>query len=231
MGGVKVSVCQPLYGPVPHLAHISQIAAMCKAVSVGVPMEFRYTSGSYIDLGRNELISRTLTDSPDVTHILFIDQDMVLPEDVVTKLLDRDKEVVGATYFTKDPPYYPVALVWDENDNSHFLDSWTDDLTPVGSIGMGCTLIRTDLLRDMQAEYESVDGDRPGWFVINGQRRPMGEDTHFGFRCHKMGIVQYMDTTLLCGHEGSEVVTHQHYTQYREIRDGGKVMGDATVLT
>lgn len=215
MGDVKISVCQPLYGPVPHMGHISQVSALCRAVAAGVNMEFRYTAGSYIDLARNELVNRTLTESPDATHILFIDQDMVLPADVLVRLLDDDKPVVGATYFTKDAPYYPVALVWDENDDSHFLDSWTDDLTPVGSIGMGCTLIRTDLLRDMQATYKFMDGDRPGWFVINGAKRPMGEDTHFGYRCHKMGVVQYLDTTLLCGHEGAEVVTHQHYKAWR----------------
>jgi hypothetical protein len=210
------------------MAHISQVAAMCKAVAANIPLEFRYTSGSYIDLARNELVSRTLSESPDVTHVLFIDQDMVLPADCITQLLAHDKEVVGVTYFTKDAPYYPVALVWDENDNSHFLDSWTDDLTPVGSIGMGCTLIQTAVLRDMREQYAAKDGDRPGWFVINGERRPMGEDTHFGFRCHNMGITHYLDTTLLAGHEGSEVVTHQHYEQWRKIE---RAKNGSTVLT
>ncbi len=69
----------------------------------GVQVNISNLEGSMITKQRNDLVETALKWKQD--YILFIDCDLVFPPDSLLKLLKHDKDIVGATYNKRVPPY------------------------------------------------------------------------------------------------------------------------------
>lgn len=63
---------------------------------------------STVDRGRNDLVHQVQA-IPGVTHILFVDSDMVLPRDALARLVEHDKPVVGCNALRRRQPYTPAG--------------------------------------------------------------------------------------------------------------------------
>lgn len=78
------------------------------------------------------------------THILFLDDDMILPKDTLMKLLAHDKDVVTALYLLRTFPHYP-AMFDKKYDNGKcrfaFLTPEKSGLIRIVNGGLGCVLI------------------------------------------------------------------------------------------
>lgn len=59
--------------------------------------------GSHISKQRNDLVERAK--AIDADYLLQIDSDMSFPPDALLRLLAHDKDIVGATYNKRVPPY------------------------------------------------------------------------------------------------------------------------------
>ena len=71
----------------------------------------------YICRNRNDLVRMARAEG--ATHLMFMDNDMLLPEDVVSRLLGADKDVVCGNYVTKAVPARPMCI----NFNNEFVYS------------------------------------------------------------------------------------------------------------
>ncbi len=69
----------------------------------GVQLAIINLEGSMIAKQRNDLVE--LARQTPISHILFVDTDMVFPPDALMRLLKHDKDIVGATYNKRVPPY------------------------------------------------------------------------------------------------------------------------------
>ena len=69
----------------------------------GVQIGIVNLEGSMITKQRNDLVEHARKLESD--YIFFIDTDMVIPPDSLIRLLKHDKDVVGATYNKRVPPY------------------------------------------------------------------------------------------------------------------------------
>lgn len=58
------------------------------------------------DRARNQIIE-TYLPYQELTHLLFLDSDMVFPHDIIAQLLAHKKAVVGGLYFHRGVPYQP----------------------------------------------------------------------------------------------------------------------------
>ena len=82
---------------------------------IGISRELEYDisiqwiMGSQITFQRNELVKRSL--EWGATHLFWIDSDMKVPTSTVGELLLHDKDIVGATYLRKLPPYGMLGQV------------------------------------------------------------------------------------------------------------------------
>lgn len=200
-----VVLCQPLYGIVPPLAHANLLEFQGVNMARGLLHGYRARVGAYIDDARNALVAWVLDETP-ATHLLFVDQDMILPTDLLAALLADDAAVVSAVYFGKDDAASLVG--WSSVDPPVRLDDFDPTaLRPVGGFGMGACLIRTDVLRQMVEHF----GDRE-WF----RSERSGEDLHFSRRLARMGVPFTLDGRVQCGHVGDFVVTADHWRAARE---------------
>jgi len=162
--------------------------------------------GNYIP-GQRELIMSDAIDE-GFDYLLFVDDDVVLPEDALEKLIataesDPKTAVVGALYYSRDSAR-PIAVAdWNSSDTSsaHIpaFTSWSTDV--VDGIGFGCALLRVSVAKELGAPYF------PAHIYIERHARRVrqcDEDYLYCERVRKSGYVVRLDARVRCAHYDRE---------------------------
>ena len=90
------------------------------------------------------------------THVLFLDDDMILPKDTLMRLLAHDKDVVTALYLLRTFPHYPA--MFDKKYDSGkcrfaFLTPEKKGLIPIVNGGLGCVLISVNVFKALEKPW------------------------------------------------------------------------------
>lgn len=88
---------------------------------------------------------------PDSTHLLFIDADMGIPPEMVTDMLMLDEGIVGAIY-----PQRKLPLSWAGSGTGAAHTERRGNFMQVEGVGMGCTLIRRDVMTAMLEKMPQI---------------------------------------------------------------------------
>lgn len=81
---------------------------------------------------------------PDSDHILFIDADMGFPPEMVSDMIMFNEPVVGTIY-----PQRKMPLSWAGSGTGETTTERRGNFMQVEGVGMGCTLIRRDVITKM----------------------------------------------------------------------------------
>jgi len=104
-----------------------------------------FETGLPLDIARNTVISNGL--QRNVTHIVFLDADIVLKSDTLTKLKLANFPIVSGVYFGRNPPYNAVANINNKPITRETVVSRRNAapngraLMEVHDVGMGCCMI------------------------------------------------------------------------------------------
>lgn len=150
-------------------------------------------SHSLVYDARNMLVEYALSVNAD--YLLFVDSDILFPQDALANLINQNKQVISGVYYAKmDEP--KTQIVYDEIkplslfNKTPSVNSVKHKITSpevIKACGMGFCLIRTDALRKVLKKYKSPFEPMKG----------MGEDIAFCYRLGKVGIPIYaMDVKL-----------------------------------
>lgn len=158
-------------------------------------------SGVPWDVARNKCALFCLENGFD--YLLFIDDDVVPPVDVVPRLLSHQVNVVGGIYRQKMLPhdwcmFKAGTLPTGQHTKTPIAPN--NNLVEVDYIGAGCLMIHRSVFEMLQYP----------WFVWDlTPANPSGksEDFYFTDLCKKNGIKVYADTAVQCLHECSAVLT------------------------
>lgn len=166
-----------------------------------------FEAGSLIYDARNKLAKKALKMGAEYT--MWFDSDMIFEPDVMLKLLARNEDFVSGTYYRRSPPYSPVAFGKCDVQEKKWTDvELQEDIQSVEGVGFGCVLLKTSVLFDVAAQFDT-------WFEpVNGY----GEDLSFCWRARQVGYDIKLDPKIQLGHVGHIVVTEQFYKAYQ----GGK---------
>ncbi len=137
--------------------------------------------------------------------LLMLDDDMVVPPDLVKRLIAHDKDVCGALYFQRGGAYHPVLLnrvdMEDGRMATRFIGNMDERLTDPGLhkvdiIGGGCMLFKVDVFRKILPPYFEWE-------------RTLGTDIAICSRLADAGVEIWCDTSMEIGHirEEKQVVT------------------------
>ena len=141
---------------------------------------------------------RTMMLAGDWSHVLIVEDDMVVPAHAIQSLLDCDAPVAYSLYcWRRGPPHFWSAYHYLFEDGGA---SWSDDqphtiaaraqhgdVLDVVGVGLGCTLIRRDVLARV-----------PFRLSDNGMRASV--DWYFAVDCQAAQIRQVCNLGVQCGH-------------------------------
>lgn len=195
----KILICVPSGDQVA--AGFAQSLAMLQ--KGGNETAIMFQVGSLIYDARNKLAKQAIKMGADYT--MWFDSDMIFAPDTMIKLLEHNAPIVSGAYFRRSPPYHLVAF--DKCDMES--REWTDlklphDTVKCGGVGFGCVLVKTSVLFEVAAKYQT-------WFEpLNG----FGEDLSFCWRARQCGYDILLDPKITCGHVGHIVVNEDFYKAY-----------------
>lgn len=159
--------------------------------------------------------------SEKFTHLLYLDADNIWPTDTLKRLLTHaDLGIVGGLYVMRNEPFAPVALkdgfVPDGDSVTHYyhdkdaIDS--GDLREVDVLGMGCTLVPTNVFRDLGSRpWFEYANNADGWPVVT-------EDVPFCQKAKALGYRIWLDPTISCGHVTQMVTDKRWAKRYRQAQ-------------
>ena len=150
--------------------------------------------------------------------VFFLDTDTVPPPRVVAHLLQTGRDLVGALYFRRYPPYDAAASILSKDAKGNTVQSrlppyQPGEILPVDFLPTGCTLISRRCIEAMFAHfprpYDWGFDIAPVPDGMGGALPGFSEDYIFSWRAKTIGFQPYLHTGLVCQHEMIGVVTDQ----------------------
>lgn len=158
--------------------------------------------GLQIEHARNMITQEALNFVPDLTHIMWIDDDMTFEPDAVRKLLAHDLPIVGGLCFNRRPCYAPV-LVYFTPRGFAFKYDYPEGLLQVDATGAAFLLVKKEVFLKIREKYPE------GPFNILG----VGEDVSFCKRATAVGYKIFVDTTVKIGHISPDIVIDEEFVR------------------
>ena len=122
---VCLYILTPHYGGMCHVTYMnSLISTISRMKEVGVELHLEFCNNdSLVSRARNNLVAKAMT-NPNMTHMLFIDNDITWDPDSILKLLVAEKPIVGGIYPLKH--YNWDKLVSTNPDKPNVVQNWID---------------------------------------------------------------------------------------------------------
>jgi hypothetical protein len=112
----------------------------------------------------------------DSSHMLFVDADMGFQPDLVSDMLLFDEPLVGTLY-----PQRRMPLSWAGSGTGDRVTERRGNFMEVEGVGMGCTLIRRDVVAKMIEKYPDLIDTRLALHPAGETLRAQGTNRLFRF--------------------------------------------------
>lgn len=202
-----------------------------KAVAEGMnKFQIKYDNTFPLDAARNKICKAAIEEPINADAVIFLDVDQTYPHDFLARIIRSANQpgvdVVGSLYFKKAYPHPPVSGIFKDNQDYQMYEpiemfDWTkedakqfirpkSDLIPCDIVGMGGTLIKTDVLKNTPYPWfqygRSIDS---GEIAIT-------EDIHFCRQAKGNGFKIFTDPMIECGHIDNIIYDSRTWTQYNQ---------------
>jgi hypothetical protein len=158
--------------------------------------------GSDRSIGRNNVVRAALDQGAE--WLLFVDDDMAFPQDILMRLLAWDQPIVASLYVGRMAPHYPIAytqIVEVEGVEVYvpvdLTRTPTTGLVEVVGAGTGGMLIRSEVFHALERDYGHE------WFTHTTAK---SEDLMFCDRAIAAGFPVHLDLEARMGHIAPSVV-------------------------
>ena len=170
----------------------------------GIDTAIHHSVGYGIAQSRNKLADYVLSNG--FTHILYVDNDVVLPKDALKNLLEHQKQAVFGYYArrSKKGIYEGFVSVYKLGESSYTGKYSAEELKQkreqgehllrIHGGGMGCALIESSAFKSLEFPYFKYI-EYP-----TSKRSVLGEDLYFCNQLKSAKIPIYVDTRVGCGH-------------------------------
>lgn len=241
--GIRVLVSVPVWNTVYPEAYMNHVGQLLNEIrqsnESGLQIEFAPMIRSSIVCARNELVRQAM--KRQCTHLFFMDDDMLMPDGAIHKLVQANKPIVSGLCFLRTPPHFPSMFMDpDASDGKIFyISHWPEKgMVKVDNIGSACVLVRTDVFQKvMEMEVAGDELECPScnhkfhdkplkpagddlWYLY-GHARPgeytVGEDVFFCKLARQAGFEVWVDTSVEFGHIGPPRIYNSE--SFRSIRD------------
>ena len=186
MRDIKIALAVVCYRVINPKTYLSLAKLIAETPYEVVPM---------MDEGPNQLENRERlvrkAQNERCSHILFIDSDMCFSSDLLEKLFDHKKDIVGAEYKYRELP--PRSVIKTAPNTP--LAEEHDEVFKCYSIGGGCVLIQMSVFNRIDLPWFHTEPDDMG-------STKTGHDVFFCQQATKAGIDIWCDPTINIKHIG-----------------------------
>lgn len=146
------------------------------------------SSGFTVAENRNKIV--TAAKEARAKHLLFVDDDMKFPPDILKKLMSSDKNIIGVNSRSRDGSnaitVKPLAQIAQMIPNKVFECS---------AVGTGILLINMEVFKDLPKPYFAFETYKDG-------KTKTGEDIYFCNQARDYGFKIWCDATIDIKHIG-----------------------------
>ncbi len=155
-----------------------------------------------VDMARNEIVDYALQN--DAEFIFFIDEDVTPPAHTLRQLVFQmrhhpDAAVIGGVYCHKAVPAEP--MLFRGNGKGAYWDWKAGEFFEIDGCGMGCTLIRTEVFKDIEKPYFKTIKDSNAFLDGINKAEEWTEDLYFLDKVRKVDKWKiYADSSVIAEH-------------------------------
>ncbi len=164
------------------------------------------TDRAYTHQAENGLVEDFLSD-PTLTHLFMTEMDMILPADILPKLVALDKPIASGIYFLRNGRGQPCLFqkVITSRENPYVFSPVTSFPTTqpfrVDHTGLGCVLFKREVFEHPKMPYP--------WFDLSAKK--YGSDMYFFTNVKDAGIEVWADPSVMCDQIDYKIETFQDY--------------------
>jgi len=178
-------------------------AAYCSAEAANPDVKWGYVSSREAGVGRSTFAYYALKD-PNVTHLYFMDSDVVPPPNTLQKLLAHDLPIVAGIYPMNVNGKRAWSFKMDGEADTKVYGDWLrrdlvlpDGLINAVAIGGSTLLIKREVFEKLERPwfkivYKAIDEE--------GRAYDEGEDEYFSRIAREAGYKIMVDPTIICKH-------------------------------
>lgn len=175
------------------------------AIKHGVPTNFGIgASGASVDFSRNIAVSHAIKANPRPTHLLMVDDDILMPEGTIPALLACDAGIAGGCYPAikrvregengkRRDAVAPIVMV---RRNGEWSPGWFDGIVDAEVVPGGCMMIRTDVIDALGFPWFKFPQELSGDGVITNKT----EDVDICDRARAAGFAVRAHGGVRCSH-------------------------------
>lgn len=147
---------------------------------------------------RNKLVRTALdfeSDNREVSHIFWLDDDVIVPAAAVMQLLSHDRDIASGVYFTKAPGRLSEPLIFPSRvgGTDRFIPNRTYE---VWGHGMGLCLVKTDVYRKMESGMDRDSYGNPEFYKTVREYTA----TDFGLDCGGTEDLDFLNKAAAYGY-------------------------------
>jgi len=220
----KVMLAIPSYKSCPAHAFQSIVMAILENINKGLLKRIGMKTFLYVTQARNELAKTAIEayHRGEITHVWWVDDDMMLPEGCLERLLSYDEPAVSGLYYGRG--LQPIAYELEPFRYLRRDEILRKGLLQVDGVGFGCFLLRADILDAVAINYGSYMFQTPVREKEDGSRAEMGEDVFFCQLLKEMDVPIYVDCGLVVPHVG-DVAINRVLAEVVDAEEGMFVRG------
>lgn len=186
-GTIRVETVASLYSNLINLAQQN------------IPPNLLFQVGGYKDINCNVLVEDARKQG--MTHIMFVDTDMIFPEDGISRLLSHNKDIVGGNYNVRLDPTSgefsgpTVKMLVDGKPVSMLAEGFPTELFKCYALPLGFMLVKLSVFDKLLRPYFETH--------VDNNNKHMTEDIDFCQKANEAGFELWCDPTIRIGHIGS----------------------------
>lgn len=146
-----------------------------------------------VHLGRNEVVQYFL--QGEYTHLLFVDDDVLIPRETIPKLLAGGAVAGGVYPYRRDIEGVP-AVVLSAKVHGEWRPLPFHGIERADCVGAGCMMVDRQLFTTLGFPWFRW----PQWLDDDGTLRQQSDDLDFCLRASKAGALVTADGDVRCGH-------------------------------
>lgn len=172
--------------------HYKVVAVLGQLQGLGFP-SFLSQSSYGVEAARGRLANFFIK-FKEHDSLLFLDDDMMPPMDIVARLAHDDRDIVSASYpILKGDTIYDSSARWDKDhyDTARYEET---GLQEVDAVGLGCCLIKRPVIEACM-KYRCFSMELDDDYEVT-----KGEDYRFCEIAKKIGYKIFVDFDVKCKH-------------------------------